>query len=142
MRRWLLALFVIILVGSSIAAFRAHSNSVDKRELEAKQRRDSDYESEVRSYSQKFELGTTRGKVEEEFRTQGVSFEQMVTVNERGEFADLIKLGEEEHPWYCSENYVYVAFEFVSTEPHQSLKVSDSDVLREIRRDDRLSGCL
>jgi len=76
---------------------------------------------------------------------------QMCCVERNSYWDDLVKIGEEGHPWYCSEHYVYVAFEFGATEPHEvsterekieRWKARDTDVLKEIKRYDMLGGCL
>jgi hypothetical protein len=57
----------------------------------------------------------------------------------KSQYADLVKIGEESPPWYCSEEYVYVALEFASSEP---LKQDDSDLLERIEIFQPDSGCL
>lgn len=88
-----------------------------------------------------------RGEVEAYLRKQGMKFMQMCCVERGSYWDDLVKISEEGHPWYCSEHYVYVAFEFTSSEPNVPWKAErwrphDSDVLKEIKRYDMLGGCL
>jgi hypothetical protein len=71
----------------------------------------------------------------------------MCCVERNSYWDDLVKIGEEGHPWYCSEAYVYVAFLFITTQPNEPWKPErwkpyDTDVLKEIRRYDVLWGCL
>ena len=56
------------------------------------------------------------------------------------QYADVIKIGEETAPWYCSEAYVFVAFEFSGVEAYDKQKDSDPLERIEIYRPD--SGCL
>ena len=86
--------------------------------------------------------GLVRKQVENVLRSKGAAFTQVCCVEERSALADLVKVGEEDHPWYCSENYVHVAFEFAATESHDSLKSYDSDVLKRVRIFQQLGGYL
>ncbi len=58
---------------------------------------------------------------------------------------DLVKIGEEEHPWFCSEHFVYVAFQFVDhvqVEKAFSFNDDDSDTLKALSIYHQLGGCL
>jgi hypothetical protein len=46
------------------------------------------------------------------------------------------------HPWYCSENYVYIAFEFDAAEPpNLPIRAHGSDFLKKVSIFKQLSGC-
>lgn len=75
-----------------------------------------------------------RGEVENYLRARGIAFNQMDGIQGRDTFTDLLRIGQEEHPWYCSENYVYVAFEFTSSAKEAQLE--KIDLYRQ------LGGCL
>jgi hypothetical protein len=139
MRRAVLALFLAVAVVPSAQS------------RESKKKRDAAYEATVQAYSQKLKPGMTRVEVETYLRKQGTQFMQMCCVERNSYWDNLVKIGEEGHPWYCGEHYVYVAFEFVATEPHgasterekiERWKAHDTDVLKEIKRYDMLGGCL
>jgi hypothetical protein len=49
-----------------------------------------------------------------------------------GAHDDLAKIGEEAVPWFCSENYVYVAFQFSAVETHRPGKPYATDVLKSV----------
>ncbi len=66
----------------------------------------------------------------------------MCCVEERSAFADLVRIGQEDAPWYCSENYVFVAFEFAAVESHNPLKAYDTDSLKTVTLYRQLGGCL
>ena len=138
-RYWLLFPIVTALVLSAFAV-RLELTAQEKKKREAA------YQSALQKYSQDLGPGLTRKEVETYFRSGGVKFGQMGWLEERPEdrtaFADLVKVGHEDAPWYCSENYVYIAFEFAATEPHRPWVVSDTDVLKRILIFRQLGGCL
>ena len=110
-------------------------------------KREAVYQATLRIYSQDLKPGMTRREVEGVLRARGVDFTRMCCVEERSAFADLVKIGQEEHPWYCSENDISVAFEFVATKPRELDSIrrwsrDDSDVLKSISLFRQLGGCL
>ena len=66
----------------------------------------------------------------------------MCCVEERSAYADLVKIGKEKVPWFCSEHSVYAAFQFAAPEPHDIPHAHDSDVLKKITIFHWLEGCL
>ena len=113
------------------------------RRANAKAKREAGYQAALQEYSNEIKPGLTRNEVESYFRTRGVRFTQMCCVGQaRGAWADLVKVGEESAPWYCSEYYVNIAFEFRATEPHRLWESRDSDVLESVRIFRQLGGCL
>ena len=85
-----------------------------------------------------------RKDVETYLRAKQANFSQTCCFEARGAFADLVKVGEEDAPWFCSESYVYVAFEFDATEPQRPLSAppNDADVLMKVQIERIPSGCL
>jgi hypothetical protein len=63
---------------------------------------------------------------------------------------DLVRIGEEDKPWFCSENYTYIVIHFVPAvvvnlhpaERHEPRTFSEADVLDTVQMSNRLSGCL
>lgn len=108
--------------------------------------REAVYDAKLRQYSSRFKPGMNRKSVELQLRKEGLEFLQIGWLEEqpkdRTAFADLIKIGEEEVPRFCSQNHVYVAFQFTATEPHKPAEAYDSDVLTNVRIFRRLLGCL
>ena len=109
---------------------------------EAKKKREAGYQSALQAYSHDLRPGLTRPQVENHLRSKGARFTQMCRVDERSALADLVKFGEEDHPLYCSEHYVFVAFEFAGTESQQPFRPYESDVLKRVRIFHQLGGCL
>jgi hypothetical protein len=75
--------------------------------------REAHYESVLAKYASVLKPGMRREQVEPRLQTDGRRFNQMCCVaNFRGEHAsfvgsswdDLVKIGEESAPWFCSEN--------------------------------------
>jgi hypothetical protein len=129
MRRAALALGVALVIVPSV------------NPRESKKKRDVAYEAAVQAYAQMLKPRMTRVEVETYLRKQGTQFMHMCCVERDSYWDDLVKIGEEGHPWYCSEHYVYVAFLFITTQPNEPWKAErwkpyDTDVLKEISLDD------
>jgi hypothetical protein len=135
MKRLLLAVLAVPMIAVLWPAC-GHVKSQDR------QQREATYESVLNSYSRDLRLGLSRKEVEEYLRRKAITFTQMCCVEERSAFADLVKIGEEPHPWYCSENFINIAFEFRATEPHHPFIADDTDVLKTIRIFRQFGGCL
>lgn len=137
MKRWsLLSITAVILVVASVAAARSHVKTV------AQKRREIAYQSALQKYSQDLKPGLRRTEVESYLRARKAHFSWMYTAFGAGhesQYADLIKIGEEAAPWYCSEAYVYVAFEFSGVDKFEQ---NDSDRLERIEIFRPYSGCL
>ena len=136
MKRWRLLVLAFVIALSSAVALRSHIKS------EAREKRGVGYQSVLQAYAQSLKPGLPRKQVEKFLRAKGATYTQMCCIEERSAFADLVKVGEEDHPWFCSENYVHVAFEFAATEPHHPWELNDTDVLKRIRIFHQFGGCL
>jgi hypothetical protein len=84
----------------------------------AAQKREVAYHSVLSEYQGDLRPGMARKEVEDYLRSKKADFTQMCCVEpndlaKRHTWDDLVKIGEEEPPWFCGENYVYVAFQFV-----------------------------
>ena len=103
---------------------------------QAREARERTYQSTLGVYSNDLKPGLTRKNVEAYLRERRLDFERMCCVGRSSYYADLVKIGEEAASWYCSDEYVYMAFEFAAVKPHTILSGSylglDSDVLRHI----------
>ena len=86
----------------------------------------------------------TRKNVEDYLRSKGVSFfqESGTVSTDDSALSDLAKIGEEKHPWYCSEHNVYLAFHFTADHPQGLFPHSDTDTLKTITVYHQLEGCL
>ena len=75
---------------------------------QAQNRREAAYQLQLLSYTQDLKTGMTRKEVEDYFRANKIEFRQMCCVADelyrRHSWDDLIKIGEEEVPWFCRGN--------------------------------------
>jgi len=108
----------------------------------AKERREAAYQATLQSYSDVLKPGMTRKYVEDYLRSKGVTLQQLCCIDEGSAFADLLKIGKEKHPWYCSEHNVYIAFQFAAVEPPTLPEAHDSDTLRSVTVFHKLEGYL
>lgn len=134
MRRWLAWGIVIVFALSVAISFRSH------RKSEARRGREARYAAILNGYVQDLKPGMTRKQVEDYLRLRGSRFTQgSVSGNA---FTDFVKIGEEEAPWFCSENWVHIAFEFAAAQAHDALEAYDGDVLKTVTIFRQLGGCL
>jgi hypothetical protein len=119
------------------------TTNFNARGQSANQKREADNQAALRPYSDAIKPGATRKSVEDYFQTNGIKYQKMCCVAERSAYAELVRIGKEKHPWYCSEHNVYIAFQFVD-EPHEGWRPSDkdSDKLKCITIYHWLEGCL
>jgi len=111
--------------------------------MQAQKKREGAYQSALHSYSEVLRPGMTRKEVEDYLRSKGIEFGPMCCIDERSAFADLVRIGKESAPWFCSEHNVYVAFQFAAVELHDNLPSRhDSDTLKRITIFRWLEGCL
>ena len=57
-------------------------------------------------------------------------------------YDDLVKIAQEEVPWFCSENNVYVAFQFLGSYKNSISGAEPSDILKDVSVYHRLEGCM
>ncbi len=108
----------------------------------ASRKREIGYQVELRTYSEALHSGITRKELEDYLRSNNSNFTWVFTAyggRRVSQYADLVKIGEEAAPWFCSEAHVYVAFEFSGME---KFKQNDSDVLERIELFRPATGCL
>jgi len=121
------------------------------RERHKAAEREAQYQTLLAKYTSEFKPGMSRDQVEQHLQKNGKRFEQMCCVaNFRGEHAsfigsswdDLLKIGEESAPWFCSENNVYIAFEFNPKSQGERPETNGSDALKRVSVFHHLEGCL
>lgn len=134
MRRILLAVLLLAVAGLAVAGVHLWS------EKRAQMKREAAYESILRSYTQVLKPGMTREEVEDYLRAKRVDFQQTCCFLGKS-WADLVKIGQEDHPWFCSEHDVYVAFQFAN-EQHPERLANKLDTLKAVTVYDQLGGCL
>jgi hypothetical protein len=116
----------------------------------ARQRREVEYQSTLRSYSEVLRTGMSRRQVEGYLSAQKLPFRQLCCVSVKefssgvhdNAYDDLIKIGQEDVPWVCSENNVYIALEFFGSQKNSSPRAEPSDTLKDVTIYHKLDGCL
>jgi len=144
MRRWHLYL------ATSIIALVVALGVWHVREERAQQRREFAYRKSLRSYSEVLRTGTTRKQVENYFSSRNIPFRQLCCVSVK-EFSkgvddyaydDLVKIGQEDVPWVCRANNVYIAFQFFGSGRDSSATARPADTLKDISIYHHLDGCM
>ena len=112
-------------------------------EKRAAERRQVEYQTAVKRYSDVLKVGMTRREVEYYLAQRHEKFGRMCCVHiKRHAFADLVKIGEESPPWYCNHHFIDVAFEFEATSPHELVEAYDSDRLISVTLFPHLEQCM
>jgi len=105
-------------------------------EERAREKREAEYELSRRKYAEALRPGITRKEVEVYLHKNNV-----VILNSWPD--DLVKVGQEDPPWFCSEADVFVAFRFDNRgEQSSRWAQSDSDILTAVSVTRRADGCL
>ena len=114
-------------------------------------KRESGYQTVLAQYTVELKPGMTREQVERHLQTNGKRFRQMCCVaNFKGEYVsfdragydDLVKIAEESAPFVCSENNVYIAFEFNPKSEGELSDTNVSDILKRVSVFHQLEGCM
>jgi hypothetical protein len=141
LQRCLLALAALTLLAMSLFFATRYREAV--KEAEAAKAREASYEQALHPYVARFKRGTTRGEIEGYLREQGVKFSHSCCMGVSHDAWDtLIKVGEEEPIRFCSEQYVFIGFEFVSKRARKVWDAQDTDTLTVVRLYKEHSGCL
>jgi len=138
MKRWRKPILGLVLVAVSVfAIYRVW----EKREQE---KREAAYQSTLRRYSDSLKPGMTRKDVEGYLTRINLKPQHMCCVSQdRGAWDDLVQIGKEDAPWYCSESNIYVAFQFASQPGRHVMPMADpTDILKAVTLYGRGEGCL
>ena len=141
-----IVLLVLILGAAGLLAWGIHRRFA--REAQAK--REAAYQARLLSLTRVLKSGMTRKQVEDYLREKNITYMQecCVVAQESGNrhtLDDLAKIGQEDHPWFCSENNVYLAFRFSDYgKPDSNWQIKDNelDALKSITIYHQLEGCL
>lgn len=143
MKRWL-SLTLAILCAALLWVGIRHSI-----QRQAQKKREAVYQEILHVYQQVLKTGMTRKQVESYLRAQNRTFSQMCCIDikaptKKHSLDDEVKIGEEDHPWFCSEHNVYLGFEFIdNAKPRERFwDADDTDMLESITILHRLEGCL
>jgi hypothetical protein len=132
-RRLALVVSIVVLICASAIGYGLKKHADKKLE---EQKREALYSSALSSYSKDLEPGMTRNNVENYLGAKTIPFEKSAAT-------DLVEIGQEAAPWFCSEVNVYVAFDFEAIEPHsRAWEPYGTDVLKRIHIYSRPEGCL
>ena len=108
-----------------------------------KQEREAEYRTALQSFTQVIKPGMNRKEVEDYLHGKNRRFRQMCCIGKpQNAWADLVKIGKESPPWYCSEHNIFIAFEFAAVETHDRWQTRDSDRLEQVTIFRWLEGCL
>jgi len=109
-KRWRFACLGLLGIALVIVTVR---HVLEKR---AQERRETAYQVTLNSYTDIFKPGMSRKDVEDYLHSKNIAFRQMCCVDWKSSskhtYDDLVRIGQEDTPWFCSENNVYVAFQF------------------------------
>jgi hypothetical protein len=139
----IVAVVVLIVLGSWLGQHLRERRKAAEREAQ--------YQTLLAKYTSELKPGMSREQVEQHLKINGERFSQMCCVaNLRGEHAsfvgsswdDLLKIGEESTPWFCSENNVYIAFEFNPKSQGERRETNSADILKRVSVFHHLEGCL
>jgi len=122
-------LIILLITTATLISALAVRNNI--RET-ARRKREIGYTVALKAYSQALHPGMTRKDVEGYLRSRNTQFTWIYTAfggRRKSQYADVVKIGEEAAPWYCSEAYVHIALEF---SPVKDFRQTDSDVLQRI----------
>lgn len=142
MKRVLLLISLLVAVGLLALGIRHGLKAQQKRKREAA------YQSALLSYMQVLKPGMTRKEVEDYLRERNVDFGQNCCVvgiqpHPKHSLDDITKVGEESAHWFCSEHYVFVAFQFEDYGEYKSiLGADDKDILKSVTIYHQFGGCL
>lgn len=115
-----------------LLAFLAVKNGAAQGSGHAQRQRDAAYQSTFQSYVKDLKPEMIRSEVEDYLRSKNVQFQQTCCFEGRRTPDDLVKIGQEPGPWFCSRTNVYVAFEFDGEERHPVSKALHSDRLQRV----------
>lgn len=144
-KRW--ARLILLLAFVALAAISVHYG-FKKR---GQRRREIAYEAALVSLNQVLKPGMSRRQVESYLRMKNKPFQQtccttVSAIRSKHSWDDLVRVGQEDAPWFCSQNDVYIAFEFEGFpavfENSRFRGPDDNDRLQSIALYHRLEGCL
>ena len=137
---------VIVSVAVGLLAFGMRYELKQRQQT----RRRTDYQTALSAYTQALKPGMTRGEVEDYIQSKNARFSRICCVDstetaKRHTYDDLVWIGQEEHPWFCGEHNVYIAFQFIDYEQQKAgfdIKDNDLDKLRAVTIYHSLERCL
>jgi hypothetical protein len=142
--RWPLKMIFLIL-----ALFIVGTGTRFAMKKRAAQRRDAAYQVALSKYQRAIRPGVTRKEVEDYLGMNNNKVIHMCCVDSRQTgrhtWDDLVKIGQEDPPWYCGETNVYLAFQFVDyvqIKTGYDMNDNDLDILKAITLIHQPETCL
>jgi hypothetical protein len=131
-------LFSVVVVVVAVLAVESTIRNQGERKRQAL------YQSILSQYSTTLRPGSQRGEVEAVLASQGLAFQQTCCLlrNKQNAPEDIVKIGSEPKPWYCSENDMYLVFEFESPPGPTVREINASDRLRRVALAPWFGNCL
>lgn len=123
MKRLIALILVVLLL--AVVGFAVRHRIREQAKEGARKKREAGYELSVQEYSQALIPGTNRKEVEDYIRKKNVPMLRMCCVG--GNKSDLIKIGQDDDTWFCSENYVYIALQFDHEAKDRPERFADDD---------------
>jgi hypothetical protein len=115
----------------------------DSIQTKTRRVRQSQYESVAKAYAQVLPPGMSRHDVKAYLRAKGQSPFWMCCVSPQHRAdSELVKIGQEKAPWYCSRLNIYIAFEFDPAITGESPTENPLDRLSDVKLYPWLEGCL
>ena len=138
MKRYWIWVLVVVVIASFLLTFRGVLKARRKRRLA------TETQAALMRYTRNLRPGLTRREVEAYLRGHNTEFGERGGSVGRHTYATIVKVGEDDVPWYCSEWPVYVLFEFKAADSTQSAGYDPKpdDVLDEVHLGSNGEGCL
>jgi hypothetical protein len=134
-----LSLLFLVLIGVATASLFISRRTKLEAQTRAQMKRENEYQSALHFYNQIFKRSMTKKEVEDWLNLNKIEF---FTQSSNFSSYDLIKIGEEEPPWYCGVHWVYVKLNFRDVEQRGPFGAGDEDTLNEIEVYHQLDRCL
>lgn len=142
--RWPLKMIFLIL-----ALFIVGTGTRFAMKKRAAQRREAAYQLALSKYQRVLRPGVTRKEVEDYLGMNNNKVIHMCCVDSRQTgrhtWDDLVKIGQEDPPWYCGETNVYLGFQFadhVQIKTGHDMNDNDLDMLKAITLIHQPETCL
>ena len=127
---WIAATIALIAAVLGAFALLTANGAADR----AAERRKPAYQNSLRMFQQSLPAATTQAEVEDRLNSAKIHFETICPYEGRYTCADLVVIGEERPPWYCSSWPFQIAVEFKAMELGKNL-------LTKVELVHNLEGC-
>jgi hypothetical protein len=110
MERWRAAMVLVaLIVLGTVGAAHLYNKRVHRK-------REVAYQAVLQEFSRALAPGMTRDQVEQYLHARNLRFDRTCCAETQfpsnASYDELTKIGQEDAPWYCSRNNIYLAFHF------------------------------